>query len=159
MSQNNLNPDPSPSEISNTKSEIAPPPPHRKPSVATRRAAIRKSLFDNPPPPAAFHPQTPPPPPPPPTPPPPLPPYTGPILTPPQFEALCRHALSRELALPLSSFQTGHLESSTRASGNVKHQIDIYWTSRDGVCDFLCFANAKFRRPENIVNLTDLMTL
>src|SRR5579859_4330327 len=147
MSQNNLNPDPSPSETSNTKSEIAPPPPHRKPSVATRRAAIRKSLFDNPPPLEVFDPNTP------------LPPYTGPILTPPQFEALCRHALSRELALPLSSFQTGHLESSTRASGNVKHQIDIYWTSRDGVCDFLCFANAKFRRPENIVNLTDLMTL
>src|SRR5579871_5312190 len=80
--------------------------------------------------------------------------YGGPVLTPWQFEALCRHALSREYGIPIASIRTGHLEGP---SGSARHQIDLYWKSSDGFCEFLCFANAKFRRKN--VGLSDVVTL
>jgi hypothetical protein len=83
----------------------------------------------------------------------PLPPYAGPALTPWQYEALCRHALSREYTIPIHDIKTGYLQSPTKT----RHQIDLYWTSHDGVCDFLCFANAKFRQAN--VSLHEIMTL
>jgi len=78
-------------------------------------------------------------------------------MTPWQYEALCRHAISREYGVPISEIQTGDLEGGTKAKKNIRHQIDLFWTSRDSVCDFVVFANAKWR--QNNVSLADLMTL
>jgi hypothetical protein len=44
-------------------------------------------------------------------------PYTGPSLTPWQYEALCRHALSREYGIPLHEIKTGYLESPSKGNG------------------------------------------
>ena len=87
----------------------------------------------------------------------PLPPYTGPELTSWQYEALCRHALSRQYAIPIDNIKTGYVEGPAKTPGNIRHQIDLYWTSNDGVCDFLCFANAKFLKRN--IELGDIMTL
>ncbi len=51
----------------------------------------------------------------------------------------------------------GYLEGGTKAKKNIRHQIDLFWTSRDSVCDFVVFANAKWRQSN--VSLADLMTL
>ena len=48
----------------------------------------------------------------------------------------------------------GHLQGPSRVS---RHQIDLFWTSTDGVSEFLCIANAKFMKKR--VSLKDLMTL
>jgi hypothetical protein len=82
-----------------------------------------------------------------------LPPYTGPALTPWQYEAFCRHVLSREYRVPLRDIKTGYLESPSKT----RHQIDLYWTRHDGVCNFLCFANAKFLKDN--IHLTEVVTL
>ena len=87
----------------------------------------------------------------------PLPKYAGPELTSWQYEALCRHALSREYAIPIDDIKTGYLQGPTTTCQNIRHQIDLYWTSHDGVCDFLCFANAKFLKIN--VDLNDIMHL
>jgi hypothetical protein len=80
--------------------------------------------------------------------------YVGPWLKSGEYEALCRHALSREYGMPLGSIKTGHLQGPSKVT---RHQIDLYWTSQDGVCEFLCIANAKFLKKS--VSLTDIMTL
>ena len=80
--------------------------------------------------------------------------HGGAVLTPWQFESLCRHVLSREYGIRIASIQTGHLRGP---SGATQHQIDLYWRSSDGICEFLCFANAKFKK--NKVELRDMMTL
>ena len=87
----------------------------------------------------------------------PLPKYAGPELTCWQYEALCRHALSREYGIPIDDIKTGYLQGPTTTCQNIRHQIDLYWTSHDGVCDFLCIANAKFLKRN--VELGDIMTL
>jgi hypothetical protein len=79
------------------------------------------------------------------------------ILTPWQYEALCRHALSREYIIPIGDIRTGYLQSPTKTGRDVRHQIDLYWTSSDGICEFLCIANAKFQKSN--VTLTEIMTL
>ena len=87
----------------------------------------------------------------------PLPAYDGPELTPWQYEALCRHALSREYIIPFHEIRTGYVESPTKTGHGVRHQIDLYWTSSDGICEFLCIANAKFQKTN--VTLSHIMTL
>ena len=87
----------------------------------------------------------------------PLPPYTGPVLTPLQYEVLCRHAISREYGIPLAAIRSGFVAAPASAGGKLRHQIDLYWTSSDGVCEFLVFANAKFLKSN--VGLGALMTL
>src|SRR5215469_15326765 len=87
----------------------------------------------------------------------PIPKYAGPELTCWQYEALCRHALSREYAIPIDNIKTGYLQGPTTTCQNIRHQIDLYWTSNDGICDFLCFANAMFLKRN--IELGDIMTL
>ena len=41
-------------------------------------------------------------------------PYTGSAMTPWQYEALCRHAISREYGVPISEIQTGTLKGAQR---------------------------------------------
>jgi hypothetical protein len=84
-------------------------------------------------------------------------PYAGPALTAWQYEALCRHALSCEYGVLISNIKTGYLEGATKTDQKVRHQIDLYWTVCDGVCNFLCIANAKYRK--NKVSQTEIMTL
>src|SRR5690348_17038806 len=84
-------------------------------------------------------------------------PYDGPDLTPMQFEVLCRHVISRELWVPLGTIKSGYREAPSMEGRRLKHQIDLYWTSTDGVCNYLVFANAKWQKSK--VGLQDLMTL
>jgi hypothetical protein len=89
-----------------------------------------------------------------------LPPYTGPMLTPLQYEVLCRHVMARECGIPLGAIRSGFVNAPATAGAaprRLRHQIDLYWTSSDGVCEFLVFANAKFQRSD--VSLPALMTL
>src|SRR4051812_27338709 len=83
--------------------------------------------------------------------------YEGPELTPMQYEVLCRHVISRELGVPLATIKSGFREAPVMAGRRHKHQIDLWWTSGDGVCEYLVFANAKWQRTK--VNLNQLMTL
>jgi hypothetical protein len=83
--------------------------------------------------------------------------YAGPTLTSLQYEALCRHALSCEYRVLIDNIKTGYLEGATKTDQKTRHQIDLYWTVCDGVCNFLCIANAKFRKTK--VKLGDIMTL
>ena len=61
---------------------------------------------------------------------------------------------SREYGIPLHAIKSGHLQGPSKVT---RHQIDLYWTSEDGVCEFQCIANAKFLKKN--VSLTDIMTL
>jgi hypothetical protein len=83
--------------------------------------------------------------------------YAGPELTAMQYEVLCRHAISRELGVPLGTIKSGYRAAPSMEGRKLKHQIDLYWTSGDGVCEYLVFANAKWQR--NHVSLPALMTL
>ena len=76
-----------------------------------------------------------------------------------QFEALCRHAISRLYTLPISEIHTGRLTGASRNRTHTQHQIDLHWTISDGVCNYLLFANAKWKSPQFKVTLPDLMTL
>src|SRR5579859_3462722 len=76
-----------------------------------------------------------------------------------QYEALCRHAISRLYLLPISEIHTGRLTGASRNRTHTQHQIDLHWTVSDGVCNYLLFANAKWHSPYKKVSLPDLMTL
>ena len=80
--------------------------------------------------------------------------YVGPEVGSREYEVLCRYALSREYGIPLHAIKSGHLQGPSKVT---RHQIDLYWTSEDGVCEFQCIANAKFLKKN--VSLTDIMTL
>ena len=76
-----------------------------------------------------------------------------------QYEALCRHAISRLCKIPINQVHTGYLPGATISPDKTRHQIDLYWTATDGLCQYLCFANAKWRTEPNAVRLHELLTL
>jgi hypothetical protein len=81
--------------------------------------------------------------------------YHGPTLTGWQYEALCRHVISRLYFLPIEKVHSGRVDALANRGQNLKHQIDLYWDVFDGVCEYRVFANAKWRKHS--VQVGDLM--
>ncbi len=81
----------------------------------------------------------------------------GPKMTGLQYEALCRHAISRLYGVPVDQIHGGHLLGVTNRRQKTRHQIDLYWTASDGVCEYKVFANAKWRVDS--VDMADVMEL
>lgn len=66
-------------------------------------------------------------------------------MTPNQYEVLCRHFIARKLKVPVENIREGNIRGISRLGRDLKHQIDMYWTTRDGVCEYYNIANAKWR--------------
>ncbi len=63
-----------------------------------------------------------------------------------QYEELCRYFLGTQLGVPVGSVQSGVLPGSKRPSSpELLHQIDLFWTTGDTVCEYFNIANAKWR--------------
>lgn len=75
-----------------------------------------------------------------------------------QYEALCRFFLADLLGKKDSEIRDGRLLGQSRARDvEIRHQIDMFWYSTDGVCRYFNIANAK--RHKRKVELTQVMTL
>jgi hypothetical protein len=83
--------------------------------------------------------------------------YEGPIMTSWQYEALCRHVIAEEYGISAREIQTGNVKGSSRKGQRLRHQIDLFWTSRDEMCEYQVFANAKWRKRK--VQKESLMAL
>ena len=74
-----------------------------------------------------------------------------------RYEQLCRYVMGLKYKVGAEQFRTGRLAGGSREGGRVRHQIDLYWRSGDGVCEFLVFANAKYRKTN--IGLPEITTL
>src|SRR5579871_2424645 len=74
-----------------------------------------------------------------------------------QYEALCRHAVSRIYGVPVAEIHGGHVAAVSKRTTKLRHQIDLYWTASDGVCEYKVFANARWRTRK--LDMGDMMEL
>src|SRR6476646_9855936 len=74
-----------------------------------------------------------------------------------QYEAVCRHAISRIYGVGLEEIHGGHLLGVTNRRQKTRHQIDLYCDVSDGTFVYRVFANAKWRTDN--VEVMDIMAL
>jgi hypothetical protein len=74
-----------------------------------------------------------------------------------QYEALCRHVISRMYGLPIEKIFSGFVAGAANKRQKLRHQIDLHWDTSDGVLEYTVFANAKWRTE--FVKVREIMEL
>jgi hypothetical protein len=68
-----------------------------------------------------------------------------------QYEELCRFFLSQVLGIDLSQIKSGNISNPTVPDSlKYKHQIDLYWETRDEIALYFNIANAKWRSTDKV---------
>jgi hypothetical protein len=78
-------------------------------------------------------------------------------MTPKQYETHCRDFLAHKLKIDPDLIKEGRLIGSSRLGKELRHQIELYWTTSNGICEYLHIVNAKLRTAK--VKLGEILLL